>query len=195
MSHPPQFNSTIKVQRKARFQVTSVTTGSTTLSLTRKMLLNHLVVATAANTCYRILSGIRLKSLTLWSMGISNTSGLQYIPVTHSVEWTSTYGPSVIVSDTSMSVRPAFISTSPPKNSLASFWSLTGFNETDVIAIIDYTPSTVIDMTYEVIIQNGESPVSATTTLTMTVGNLYMSYLDGLLGAGQISPVSYASIS
>jgi len=189
-SHPPQFTATVRFERKARF----VANAGTTLSLTRAMLLSHLVAAKTTSTATRLLSGIRLKSLTLWSFPNSTATSLQMVPVTVSVEWTSTYGPSKIISDTSMSISPASVQSNPPRNSLASFWSLTGSNESDVLCILEIPQYTVIDMTYECILQNGETPTALSPTTAMTAGSVYMSYLDGIAGAGKLTPLSYLSI-
>jgi len=187
VSHPPQFNATVKFARKARF---AVITGNT-LNLTRAMLLNHLVAAKTTTTATRLLSGIRLKSITIWAMATSSAASTQYAPVVASVEWTSTYGPSQIISDSSMSISPAFVQTSPPRNSLASFWSLTASNESDVVAILTLPINALIDITYECILQNGETPTGVSPTNVMVAGSVYMSYLDGIAGAGLINPISY----
>ncbi len=189
--HPTQFNSTVRFTRKARFVCG---TSSSTLNLTRAMLLNHLVVAKTTTTATRLLSGIRLAHIQIWYFPTGNAASEQYVPNTVSVEWTSTYGPSVIVSDTSLSIEPASILTKPPKDSLASFWSLTGTNESDVLAILTLLARTVIDITYECVLQNGETPVGLSPTTVMTAGAVYMSYLDGIAGSGNISPVSYSGI-
>ncbi len=189
--HPSQFNSTIRFIRRARFVVG---TSTSTLNLTRAMLLNHLVAAKTTTTATRLLSGIRLGHIRIWYFPTGNAASEQYVPGTVSVEWTSTYGPSVIISDTTMSIEPASVTTSPPKNSLASFWSLTGNNESDVICIISVLARAVIDITYECVFQNGETPVGLSPTTVMTAGAVYMSYLDGIAGSGNISPVSYTGI-
>jgi hypothetical protein len=189
-SHPPQFTATVRFARKARF----LTTAPAFLSLTRAMLLNHLVVAKTTTTATRILSGFRLKSIQIWNFPTSTSSSLQFTPSVVSVEWTSTYGPSKIIQDTSMAIQAAYVQTSPPRNSLASFWSLSGSNESDVLAILTLPTSSVIDITYECILQNGEIVTALSPTQVMTAGTVYMSYLDGIAGTGLIPPLSYSSV-
>jgi hypothetical protein len=188
----PQFNSTIQVSRKVRYESAGVGQSGELVNfgLTRAMLLNHLVVNTAANANARIISGYKLNRITARTQ---TQGGLGVGNATISVEWTSTYGPTKIVSDTSMSIHPAKISTRPPKQSLASFWSLTGSNETDVLAILNFPAGTVIDIDYTIILQDGETPVSVASTAAGTVGTLYMLPLDGS-ASGQIVPVSYKTI-
>jgi len=185
---PPQFVATVRFPHRARFQCA---TGVTTLNITRAILLNLLFVAKTSSTATRLLSGIRLKSISLWAVQTGQSASEQLVACTTSVEWTSTNGPSTIVSDSSMSVLPAYVQTSPPRNSLASFWSLTGNNETDVLAILSLVDRSVIDITFESVIQNGETPTALSPTTAMTAGSVYMSYLDGVAGAGKIPATSY----
>jgi hypothetical protein len=182
---PPQFNATISLTRTARFQASGV--AHTGLSVTRGMLLNHLFV-NAANALvnYRVVSGIRIRKVRMWAIGNAVAA-----PVTLSIEWLSTLGPSKFVSASSMSVEPAFIRSAPPLLSTASFWSLTGFNETEVLFVLDYVIGTVIDLQYEVYFQNGETPVTVTTANNGTAGNLYMSPLDGVGAGRELLPTSY----
>lgn len=185
-SHPAQFNSTVRFSRFARYSSGGATNSP--FSLTRGVLLNHLVMNSSGLLANRrLLSGIRLKNIKMWS--IPAVGGA---PTTLSCEWTSTYGPSKVVSDTSMGVQPAFVNTGPPPQSLASFWSLTGVNEADVIAILTYTTSTVFDIQYEAIVQNGETPVLVTASNNGVLGQVYMTPLDGVGAGREVIPQSYA---
>jgi hypothetical protein len=185
VAHPPQFRSTIQVSRRVRYTASS---AGSSLSLTRADLLNHLVVNTSANANARVVSGFKLNRFEIWGAG-SSSFGLG----TSSVEWTSTYGPSKVVSDTSMTIEPSHVVTTPPPQSLASFWSLTGSSESDVIAILNFPANSVLDMNYEVIFQNLETPVSVSTVAAGTVGNLYMLPLFGIV-SNALVPVSYNTI-
>jgi len=183
--HPPQVAATIQSNRVQRY----ATLGNTgTVSITRAALLNHLLMCTATTTYGRLLSGYLLKGIKIWcpSSGSDVTS-------TISVEWLSNYGPSRIVSDVSMSVKPAFLHSSPPKNSLASFWSLTGSNESEKICVLTLPEQSVVDVTYSRIFENGETPTLVTATDSGTAGTLYMTFLDGVI-TGIIQPVSYSAI-
>jgi hypothetical protein len=185
----PQFNSTIQVSRKARYS--SGAGGQlVNFGLTRAMLLNHLVVNTSANSNGRVVSGYKLNRITA---RCQPPGGLATSIITTSVEWTSTYGPSKISSGSSMGIHNAQLSAKPPRQSLASFWSLTGSGETDVIAILNFPTGTVVDIDYSIILQDGEAPVNVVTTAAGVVGTLYMLYLDGS-ASGQFAPVSYKTI-
>jgi len=185
--HPPQFQSTVMVTRRARFTATGG--GYASLGVSRDSLLNHLVSCILTTSNARVLSGFRIRSVEMWSIG----SGGVVLPTTVSVEWTSSYGPSRIVSDTSMSIAPAHVVTAPPPDSLASFWSLSGSNENDVVMILSIPEGTVLDITYDAIFQNGESPVIVTTTTSNTAGALYMMCFDGATSFGYLKPQSYVN--
>jgi len=185
-SHPPSFIATIGFKRKARFSVASALANA---SLTRAMLLNHLVMNIASGTSnYRLLSGFKLNRIEIWSPGSS-----AFAPSTCSVEWTSTYGPTTIVSDTSMTTTPAHLLAQPPLMSLSSFWSITGSNESDSIALITAPASSIIDITYECRLQNGETPQNDVSTNNGTTGAIYMTPLFGLTTTSTV-PVSYPSL-
>ncbi len=182
---PPQFAATKRIVGRARYLAASSSTGT---SITRAILLNHLVMNSASGTTnYRVFSGFRLKSVEMWQSSTSTT------PL--SVEWTSSLGPSPVVSDTSVGTAfPAHVSTSPPKDSLAAFWSLTSSNESDVLLILTFDQQAVVDITFEAIIQNGEVPVAVTTTASGTAGKVYMTYLSGATTT-VLPPVSYAALT
>jgi hypothetical protein len=138
--HPPQFLATKRFHTTARYLSSA---AATTVSITRACLLNHLIMNVNNNqTNYRYLSGVRLTGIKMWS----STATLGAV-VTNSVEWTSTYGPSTIKSDTSVGTAvPAFVSSAPPPNSLARMWSLTGSNETDQLMILNCPTNTIVDV-------------------------------------------------
>lgn len=184
IAHPPQFDSTKHVQGRARYLVVGTQTA---VSVTRGALLNHLVMNSASGTAnYRLCSAIRLKSVQVWGAAASGTV---------SVEWRSANGPTVIASDTTvLSAQPAMVRTAPPAHTLASFWSLTGSNESEVLFIITALDGSIVDITYEMVLQNGEAPVLATTTASGAIGTVYMTYLAGVTTTG-FAPISYASLT
>jgi hypothetical protein len=186
LSHPPQFTATKAVHSRARY----LATGSTS-SITRGNLLNHLFVNQSSNTTnWRVFSGFRLRSIEMWA----STPTLGQV-VTASVEYVSQYGPSTLFSDTSMgTAEPLHLITRPPKASLADFWSYTGSNESDVLFIITAPANAVVDITYDAVLQNGETPVSFTTTATGVGGTLYMAQLNGPTTT-TFGPISYATIT
>jgi hypothetical protein len=184
VSHPPPFNSTISVSRRVRYVASTAFTSG---SLTRADLLNHLICCTLATANARLLSGFKLNRIEIWSPGSST-----FTTATSSVEWLSSYGPSKVVSDSSMTIEPAHIVSTPPPQSLASFWSLTGSNETETLCTLSYGANSIIDLSYEIIFQNGETPVVVTTAASNATGTVYMLPLFGIVSNSAL-PVSYAN--
>ncbi len=186
LNHPPSFSATKQFSGRARYLASDATTG-----ITRGMLLNHLILNAASSTTnYRLLSGFRLKSVEMWcstaSLGTTTTV---------SIEWTSTSGPSAIVSDTSVgTAEPSHVASRPPPRSLAGFWCLTGNNESEVVCILRTSANTVVDITYDAVLQNGETPTAVTTTASGVAGTLYMTYLSGATTT-TFPPISYASLT
>ncbi len=183
---PPQFSASKRITGRARYLAASANAG---LSITRAFLLNHLVLNSASGTTnYRILSGFRLRSIEMWQSSATSTTAL-------SVEWTSSYGPSTVISDTPVGTAfAAHVSSSPPRDSQAAFWSLTGSNESEVVMILSFDQQAVIDITFEAIVQNGEAPVAVTTTASGTAGAVYMTYLSGVTTT-TLPPVSYSRLT
>jgi hypothetical protein len=186
VSHPPQFVSTKRIASRARY----IATGSST-SITRGMLLSHLIMNAAGTTTnYRLLSAFRLKSVECWASATALGSG-----ATVAVEWTSSNGPSTLNTDTSMgSAEPAHVRTSPPPAALAGFWSLTGINESEVVFIITVPAGAVVDITYEAVFQTGEAATAVTTTSAGTAGQVFMTYLGGATTT-TFQPVSYNNLT
>jgi hypothetical protein len=186
VAHPPQFVATKMITSRSRFRAAA---ANGALSVTRAILLNTLVMNSASGTTnYRLFSGIRLRSIEMWFSSASSTTPI-------SVEWTSTYGPSRIVSDSPVgTAQPAHVKSTPPPQSLASFWSLTGQNESEVVMILSYDTPAFIDITYDAILQNGEAAVSVTTTANGAVGRVYHTYLSGVTTTDLV-PVSYTPIT
>lgn len=188
--HPPQFMATKRFTTTARYLSSSASTGAG-IPVTRACLLNHLIMNINNNESnYRYLSGVRLANIKMWS----STATLGAV-TTISVEWTSTYGPSTIKSDTSVGTAvPAFVSSAPPPNSLAKVWSLTGSNETDVLCLLQCPTNTIVDVVLECTIFDRETPVNVTTTAGGVTGQTYVTYLDGVTNTVFV-PVSYISLT
>ena len=182
--HPPQFDATKHVNGRARYVVVGTQTA---VSITRGALLSHLIMNSASGTAnYRLFSAFRLKSVEIWGAAASAAV---------SIEWRSANGPTVIASDTTvLSAVPAHVRTSPPKDSLAGFWSLTGTNESESLFLITSPADSIVDITYEAIVQNGESATLVTTTASGAIGTVYETYLAGATTTGFV-PVSYASLT
>jgi hypothetical protein len=184
---PPQFESTYRTVHRVRYVTTN---GGGNISFTRANLLNQLVMNKASGVNNgRILSGVKLDKIEMWCFSSSSTANYSVC----SVEWTSTYGPSKVVSDSSIALEPGYVHSSPPAQSLASFWSISGSNESDIIMLLNYPGNCIIDITYSLIVQNGETPVNVVTTNSGVAGQVYQLPLDQT--GGNVVPVSYISLT
>jgi len=188
---PPQFRSQIEVSRRWRFQ--QLGSSSYAYGIARSDLLNLLMVNLSGTTNNsRLIAGVKIRRIEMW--GISNGSTTQNTG-TISVEWLSQFGPSLEVSDTAIpSIRPPYLTATPPAQSAASFWSLTGKNESEVLFNVAGSLSgSIMDIFLDVIFYDGESVVNITTTNAGTAGQLYMGTLPGSAPTTFV-PVSYYSL-
>jgi hypothetical protein len=186
-NHVPSFLSTVHVRHHFRYQVNSAGFSG---NLLRSELLNLLAVADSMGNGWRLFSGVKLNRIEIRVP----SAGADVTLVTTSVEWTSTYGPSSEISDTGTPLHPPFLITSPPPQSLASFWSLTGFNETDVLALLVLPGFAIVDVWVDGIFQDGQTPVSTGNFSASTAGQVYAIALDGR-ASNKVVPVSYTTTS
>jgi len=177
---PPSLESTIAFGRTVRFTASN----SGVHSITRAQLLNLLVMTTGANVAYRICESVKVRRVKIWG----NPPGLAAAGVVPpcSVQWFSEAGPSRIVTDVGMgSTFGAKINTTPPQQSLAGFWSLTGTNEATVLFDLGCEAGDTIDVDLTFRVQNqfmtaagAETATSVSTTAAGTVGVVYGLSLD-----------------
>lgn len=113
---------------------------------------------------------------------------------TASIEWLSTYGPSKEVSDTGTPLHPALLISSPPPQSLAGFWSLTGVNESDQLLALTVPIGAIVDVWVEQIVNDGQTPVTQSISNTATAGQVYALAFDGV-SSNKLVPVSYTTIN
>lgn len=175
MARPPAFVPTLRLSHKFRFQ----NAAGSTVSITRKNLLNLIQVATSATTTIRVIEGIRLRSLELWV----NPVALGSTPSTAQIEWAGENSPSTVVSDTSMGVLPVHIRTTPPPSSSNRWWSMSGSQETDVLFTIAVPANSVLDVIVEIRTVEQEAPVAGDIPVGAVLGTTYGNYLDGIAGA------------
>ncbi len=188
IAHPPAFNATISYAKKFRFQ-TSAALVNVSISMTD--ILGLLAVADTTILASWLNSTFRFKSIELWGPMSSTLA-----PVTVSVEFpnTSTLGLSGsrrIASDTSMgATQVAHVKALPLPNSLQSFWQGTAGSQP--FMILNAPTNTIIDLSLDLVLQNGETPVTVA-VVAATVGQVYCRALD--LSTGSLCvPVSYVTI-
>jgi hypothetical protein len=107
--------------------------ASTNYVVTRGCLLNALVFmeSTSGANAYRIIQSIRVSRVDAWLFLAPGASTAGVLDL--EIEWFSSLANDVRVSSMGNSTRPAFITSHPPRSTLASFWSVTGSLETDVL--------------------------------------------------------------
>jgi hypothetical protein len=135
--------------------------------VTRADMLSRLVMASSATVGYRLFAAVKLTKVTIFATAESAGSVIQ-----NSLQWLSTTGPSQLITETSTSTAfPAIISSRPPKQSLASFWSQVGTNESEQLCIMKLNIGDVVEIDFQAILQNsylGFNP--AGTAISITAG-------------------------
>lgn len=144
------------------------------IGITRGMLLSIYLLGTGSSSGYRVLQGVKLDQIEIFTPS-QNSSITSFC----SIIWLSAYGPAIEKSDISVSSSyPAHILTSPPTRSLASFWSLAGSNESDVLFQINTPGSSIVDVWLSMTFADGPG-TTVTTHNILSANNLYIVYLDG----------------
>jgi len=189
-NHIPQFQANVRFKHRFRFMSTS---NQGSLSITRAMLLNLYLSTGAGPAVYRVFHGVKLNKIEMWSPeGGASSSGA---PQQMGIEWLSNLGPTSEVSDTGNMFNWAHVVTSPPRNSLAGFWSMSGQSESEILFNLQVPLSAVIDIWVEIILNDGNSAVVLTGfTNSPTSGVNYFSYLDGPGSTSYLSPVSVSAL-
>jgi len=143
------------------------------------------VKGTVLNTLTSALfDSVRVKSVKIWS-----PPSAQGAAVTCSVLWASgVNSPAVEVSDTSVSTAvPAHITSTPPPQSLASFWQRSA--ATTIFTTVAPVGS-IIDVALEMILSDDDGGLPVTfATATAALGQNYYLALDGV-AVHQYTPVS-----
>jgi len=194
-SHPPQIETTFSVGKTLRFTATAATSGS---AFSRAALLDLLVMAETTTAAGRIFDAVKVRRIRIWG----NAPGAGAVAArTSGVQWLSTYSPAKVVSDSgSGATYGARISTKPPAQSLAGFWSLTGVNESDTLFVLQLNVGDVVDIDFSFRLQNnifGTDIPAAITVVAATVGTVYCMALDfaNAGAAATILPVEYITIT
>jgi hypothetical protein len=172
---PPKFVPTISLGHKFRF-----TTGTNSVvfqGITRAMLLNLYTMATGTTVQNRILTAVKIKRVSVWG-GVPALGGA---PTSIEVEWLGSNAPSTIHTDSSMGVRPSFVTTVPPRDSSDRWWSISGQNETEVLLVLTIPAGSIIDLDLSIRLADNEAAVLAEsgTAAAATAGEVYWNYLDG----------------
>ncbi len=178
---PPPFQANFRVKHRFRFAAT----GSSTFSIHRSQLLSLLGIGSGSTSIYRLFSSVKLNRVEVWA--VAGTGASDYALANVSLNWLSTLGPNTEVSASGNAINTAHFATSPPRSSLASFWSLSGNNETELLFNVTVPTTAIIDVWIDAILNDGPG-TTVTTSNSTTANNLYFNCLDGTTGS--LQPVS-----
>lgn len=189
--HPKVIHPEISFFRTVRY----VANAAGNILVSRANILNTLIVNTSnVATNYRLAESVRLVHIEHYSIATTSTGTA---PTTISMEWLSEYGPARLVSDTSLgSATPSHYNSVPPRDSVASFWSVSGVNESTGLFFLAVNANDVIDVRFEIVLQDfgtHGSPTSYTSTANGTIGTMYTTPLDG--ASGKVVPVGVLALS
>jgi hypothetical protein len=165
---------------KVRYQ--NFSNSPTFVAITRQMALSVLIMGNGTTTVPLVCQAVRLNRVTI------TTS------INASIEWTSQYGPTSMITVSGTSTTAAGIySSRPPKNSTASFWSQVGANTSEVLMVLLTTTNDYIDVDFSAVLYDQSAAETVNTTATPTNYRLYRSYLDGPAASATYKPVNVLS--
>jgi len=185
---------TVRQIRTVRYIVGSAPGAK--LPVTRGNMLTSLVFNTAGTTTnYRLVECARLISVDIYSIA-QFASGTA--PSDVGIQWVSEHGPAITHLVTALgSANPTHIHVTPPKGTLAGFWSTTGVDESQVmIEFINLDANDVVDVKMEIVLQDFSgfgAPTAYTSTATGVAGTMYTTPLDG--ASGKIIPTGISALS
>jgi hypothetical protein len=131
-------------------------------------------VATSATVGYDLFEMVRIHRVTVWAQAALGT------PTTVAIKYNTTTGDQTIHTDTSLGVKPAFVSARPSNKSLAAFFQLSGAGAAFQITA---PAGSIIDVQCS-FKTTSLAPVMAQNALVgATVGEFYYRGLDGLAAA------------
>lgn len=180
LAKPSAYQANVAVSRRYRFQ-----SGAGTYSITPRTLLQAAgVCADTAILAQSVWSSVKLNAIEVWGPLVTAA------PITVSVQWNgSAYvGSQAEVADSSTNPNhPAHVYTSPPKQSLASFWQI---DNTAVIAAISVPANSIVDIYLSLVMIDGTQNAAANPLVTVgnTPGLIYYYPADGR--GGGLTPIA-----
>ena len=154
MSVPTLPPNTAEISSSKRIRYNEVTAGATTI--TRKDLLNLVVIPDTTTTAYGLLKSCRILKIEIWSV-VSTATNPIGTGADCTVTWLSNLGRQTVARCTQMGVAPGYLKTRPPENSLAGFWTQANSDLTEQICTIDAENGSIIDITFELIFANNQA--------------------------------------
>jgi hypothetical protein len=143
------------------------------LAWERANFLNIWNLVTVTNTTsYRLFSSIKLRKIEVWCP-VSAGAG---VTEDFGVEYTSAYGAAKTLSGVSEgSAVPGHFVSSPPKDSVAGFWSIVGTNESEVVIYLWGPTGTTFDLHFTGrLLAEGTALISSNAPNAGTPGAIYV---------------------
>ncbi len=178
----PQLASNVVVNHTYRYSVPS---SASAVDISAKgILVAAGAMATVVNsTLTALFNSVKINWIKIWTPPLTNTTQ------TTSINWAG--GPNSVskeVSETTIGTAEiGFIHTSPPRQSLASFWQEGGAST--VLFSLVLPINSVMDINVSLVVQDGDPPIT-TTAATAVLGTVYYVSLDHVDGQDKIVPVS-----
>ncbi len=166
---PGQISPVRSQSRSIRLQATA---AQADFDITVRMLASFLSMATSSTVAYPLPYSVRVKKVKMWAwssvLGSSATIALEW-----NTSSTFTVSNNMSVQNTTFSTtEPAWLVSTPPKNSLCSWWLGTAFG-TQVAFSISCPQGTVIEIDYDYTLDATEPANSPIAITGGTVGTLF----------------------
>jgi hypothetical protein len=175
----PTNDANITVSKMIRYNLS--TAG--TFDITRNDLLNLIVLPSTALIAYGLLKAVKINKISCWSVLSSATFPLGQ-GSDNTITWLSSLGKERTVRGTQMGIAPSYISSKPPVDSLASFWTNENTTTlTESIVTFDLELGSIIDIHFTMIFCNNSVARSFAIT-SGTIGRVSYNNMNNLTVQG-----------
>jgi hypothetical protein len=184
----PRIGASIQFSKTFRFVADAAVNQAIDFTCVRELIGMGYHSALPANGIYRLIDAFRIKRVELFAIGAIGTSQ------TVALDWASSNtGRSTRVSDTSLGMAPAHVSTVPPANTASAFWQNT--NGSVALFTLAVPSGAVVDLTLDIVLVD-TAGAFITSTNTVTDGSFYIKPLDTVMNSyqGHLVPSSYANV-
>jgi len=169
MEHPPQINAYQNVHGQTlRFTVTAAVVNT---GVTNDDILDACLVADTAVHGFQLFDAFKIKRIEIWGQAALGT------PSTVECQFVENTGDVGVHTDTSLGVKPAYLSCRPSLRSLASFWNITGGNN---IFVFTAPAGSIIDLHLAFRTSTAAPTALQNALVGANPGEFYFRGLDGL---------------
>jgi len=188
---PPNYNATIIVRHTFRYAAAA--NGTSIITPLNVMNVITFYTGPTAASNFSLFSGYRVRKIKMWGFADSGTTSrlsLEFLVLT-----AGTVGakPKVYSASSAGNSVPAKIFAKPPPSTSASDWqnSLSASSSTTGFSVaLTYTTNTIIDLTLDLVLNNGDPVTSQPYLGTLTpVNQIYASNLDSTSTPTNLLPV------